>query len=195
MQYLRRGQRLSASLQFVLLVSGLQPFTVLCYRLHVEGLHVNALGLSAAERLRRLYFLLAKHRADALHWPGVMADRNLRGHRAVTSSIFRCGSRQFTAKRCRSLPHLRQTAGDGALASTMTHSTAMWCNAATTQFLPCQGWGRGFESLRPLQFPSPSKPRSSAVFVFSERLKSQPPECAFGARVTSGLQVRQSGVA
>ena len=91
MQYLRRGQRLSASLQFVLLVSGLQPFTVLSYRLHVEGLHVNALGLSAAERLRRLYLLLAKHRADALHCPGVMADRNLRGHHAVTSSIFHCG--------------------------------------------------------------------------------------------------------
>ena len=78
-------------------------------------------------------------------------DDWLRGYRAVTSSIFRCGSRQFTAERCRSLAPSPPNRGDRALSSTMTHSTAIWRNAATAQFLPCQGWGRGFESLRPLQ--------------------------------------------
>src|SRR5262245_24476713 len=42
------------------------------------------------------------------------------------------------------------------------------------QIQPCQGWGRGFESLRPLQFFKSSKPRNSAVFAFSGRLKSRP---------------------
>ena len=76
-----------------------------------------------------------------------------RGHRAVTSFGFHCGSRQFIAVRSsppvRSTPHRHRT-------RTLAYRSAFRgnpSNTATVLFPPCQGWGRGFES-RPLQFPS-----------------------------------------
>ena len=93
------------------------------------------------------------------------------------------------------LPHLRQTAGDRALASTMTHSIAMWCNAATAQFLPCQGWGRGFESLRPLQLSKLFKAaefRGFCVFRVVEFAATRMPFPGEGYKRVTGSAKRSS---
>ena len=124
-----------------------------------------------------------------LHQVRQLAPRLQRGHEFHISLRFT----QFTAERCHSLAASPPSRGDRALSSTMTHSTAIWRNAATAQFLPCQGWGRGFESLRPLQFSRQYEAAEFRDFFAFGRLKSQPVECRWRTRVTSGSQVRQIG--
>src|SRR4051794_8986218 len=75
---------------------------------------------------------------------------------AVTTRLL---SSEFTAVHARRLEFTsvqKMAAGDerGALEAPRpgAHRGAPIVNARTWQFPACQGWGRGFESLRPLQF-------------------------------------------
>jgi hypothetical protein len=67
--------------------------------------------------------------------------------------------------------------------SALAHSSSPEHNPATRHFPACQGWGRGFESLRPLQVLSDRSRGSAAAFCVSGGAVERTGE---GARLPAG---------
>jgi hypothetical protein len=97
----------------------------------------------------------------------VIGDRQLGlacGYTRVTRTPLRFSSLTFIPVRCSSLS-ADLSAIERAL--TAAHSRSPEHNLRTRQFPACQGWGRGFESLRPLQVLSDRSRGSATAFCVS----------------------------
>ena len=112
------------------------------------------------------------------------------GYLRVTRTPLRFGSLECPGVHSRSLSAMPSTI---ELDVTAAHSAAPERTPATRQFPACQGWGRGFESLLPLQYLLDGSRGFSTAFCFSGAGLRWGVEAAGYLRVTGTFEARSYG--